>query len=161
MDRFVSHFVNKLDAKGRVSLPAPFRAMLLKDGYDGLYVHPALGQPTLDCGGGRLIAELEQLVKRFPAYSRERELLSTAVFGMSQQVKLDGEGRFVVSDLMRSHAGVTDSIVFLGLDHKFQIWSPERFAQHRAAAAAQMQDVLNLLSAIPQAASSSQAAVSP
>ncbi len=149
MDRFVSHFTNRLDAKGRVSLPAPFRASLVKDGHDGIYVHPALGQPTLDCGGGRLIAELEQLLKRFPAYSRERDLLSTAVFGMSQQVKLDGEGRFVVSELMRDHAGITDAVVFVGLDHKFQMWSPERFAERQAAASAQMQGLLDLLGGFP------------
>jgi MraZ protein len=149
MDRFVSHFTNRLDAKGRVSLPAPFRALLAKDGFDGIYIHPALGQPTLDCGGQRLISELEALVKRFPAYSRERELLSTSVFGMSQQVKLDGEGRFVVTDMMRSHAGISDTIVFVGLDHKFQVWSPERFAGRQTAAAAQMQSVLDLLSALP------------
>jgi MraZ protein len=149
MDRFVSQFTNRLDAKGRVSLPAPFRSLMLKDGSDSIYVHPALGQPTLDCGGGRLIGELEALVKRFPAYSRERELISTAVFGMSQQVKLDGEGRFMVTDLMRRHAGVTESVVFVGMDHKFQIWSPERFAEREAAAAAQMQTVVDLFSAVP------------
>jgi MraZ protein len=149
MDRFVSHFSNRLDAKGRVSLPAPFRSLLAKDGADSIYIHPALGQPTLDCGGQRLIGELEALVRRFPAYSRERELLSTSVFGMSQQAKLDGEGRFVVTDLMRQHAGISDTIVFVGLDHKFQIWSPERFAERQAAASAQMQGLLDLLSALP------------
>jgi MraZ protein len=154
MDRFVSHFTNRLDAKGRVSLPAPFRSLLAKDGWDAIYIHPALGQPTLDCGGQRLIAELEQLVGRFPAYSRERELISTSVFGMSQQAKLDGEGRFLVTDTMRQHAGITDSIVFVGLDHKFQIWAPERFAERQTAAASHMQGVLDLLSALPTEAAS-------
>jgi MraZ protein len=149
MDRFISHFTNRLDAKGRVSLPASFRSLLQKDGFDGLYVHPALEQPTLDCGGSRLITELENLVKRFPAYSRERELLSTAVFGMGQQVKWDGEGRIVVTDLMRSQAGISDSVVFVGLDHKFQLWSPERFAERQTAASAKMQDVIDLLSVQP------------
>jgi MraZ protein len=149
MDRFVSHVTNRLDAKGRVSLPAPFRALLQKDGVDSIYVHPALDQPTLDCGGTRLVAELQALVQRFPAYSRERELLATAVFGMSQQVKLDGEGRFIVPDIMRSHAGITDQIVFVGLDSKFQIWSPERFAVRQKAALSQMQGLLDRLGAMP------------
>jgi MraZ protein len=149
MNRFVSHVINRLDAKGRVSLPAPFRALLQQDGADSIYVHPALDQPTLDCGGTRLMRELEALVARFPAYSRERELLSTAVFGMSQQVRLDGEGRFVLTDMMRAHAGITDQIVFVGLDHKFQIWSPERFAERQKAALAQMQGLLDRLGAMP------------
>jgi MraZ protein len=149
MDRFVSHVTNRLDAKGRVSLPAPFRTLLQKDGVDSIYAHPALDQPTLDCGGTRLIAELQALMSRFPAYSRERELLATAVFGMSQQVKLDGEGRFIVTDMMRAHAGITDQIVFVGLDSKFQIWSPERFAERQKAALQQMQGLLDRLGAMP------------
>jgi MraZ protein len=152
MDRFVSHVTNRLDAKGRVSLPAAFRAILQKDGVDHIYVHPALDQPTLDCGGLRLVRELEALVQRFPAYSRERELLSTAVFGMSQQVRLDGEGRLILTDLMRGHAGITDQVVFVGLDHKFQIWSPERFAERQKAALAQMQGLLDRLGAMPAGA---------
>ena len=47
MDRFVSNFTNRVDAKGRVSIPAPFRAVLARDGFEGLYVHPALDAPAL------------------------------------------------------------------------------------------------------------------
>ncbi len=149
MDRFVAHYTNRLDAKGRVSLPAPFRALLLKDGLEALHVHPALGLPTYDCGGQRLLSELDQLVARFPAYSRERELIAHRVFGSSLQLKLDGEGRFVVPDVMRFHAGITDAIVFVGMGYKFQIWSPERFAEREAAAEAQMQALLDRLSSMP------------
>lgn len=149
MDRFVSHVTNRLDAKGRVSLPAPFRALLQKDGVDSIYVHPALDLPTLDCGGSQLLLKLEALVARFPAYSRERELLATAVFGMSQQVRLDGEGRFIVTDMMRNHAGISDQVVFVGLDHKFQIWSPERFAERQKAAVERMQGLLDRLGTMP------------
>jgi MraZ protein len=149
MDRFLSHVTNRLDAKGRVSLPAPFRALLQKEGADAIYVHPALDQPTLDCGGSRLVSELQALVSRFPAYSRERDLLATAVFGMSQQVKLDGEGRFIVTDMMRTHAGITDQIVFVGIDSKFQMWSPERFAERQKAALDRMKGLLDRLSAMP------------
>ena len=39
MDRFVSSFTNRLDAKGRVSIPAPFRQALAKDGFEGVQVH--------------------------------------------------------------------------------------------------------------------------
>jgi MraZ protein len=149
MDRFLSHVTNRLDAKGRISLPAPFRALLQREGADSIYIHPALDQPTLDCGGSRLVSELQSLVSRFPAYSRERELLATAVFGMSQQVKLDGEGRFIVTDMMRAHAGIEDQIVFVGLDHKFQIWSPKRFAERQKAALDRMQGLLDMLGAMP------------
>src|SRR5882724_7891968 len=51
MDRFVSHYTLRLDAKGRVSIPAPFRAVLARDGFEGLYCYPTLDRPALDAGG--------------------------------------------------------------------------------------------------------------
>ena len=62
MDRFVSHYTLRLDAKGRVSIPAPFRAVLARDGYEGIYCYPALGRPALDAGGHALLAEIETLI---------------------------------------------------------------------------------------------------
>ena len=59
MNRFVSNFTNRLDAKGRVSIPAPFRAVLARDGFEGLYVHPALDAPALDAGGNSLLNEID------------------------------------------------------------------------------------------------------
>ena len=75
MDRFVSHYTLRLDAKGRVSIPAPFRAVLARDGFDGLYCYPALDRPALDAGGNALLAEIEALIARYPPYSDEREQL--------------------------------------------------------------------------------------
>ncbi len=62
MDRFLSHYLLRLDAKGRVSVPAPFRALLERDGFNGLYCHPALDRPALDAGGTALLAENEALI---------------------------------------------------------------------------------------------------
>ena len=51
MDRFLSSAVNRIDAKGRVSVPAPFRAVVQKRGYQDLYALRALDVPALDVGG--------------------------------------------------------------------------------------------------------------
>src|SRR3954452_6514124 len=78
MDRFVSNVTSRLDAKGRVSIPAPFRAVLARDGFEGLYVHPALDAPALDAGGNTLMAEIEAFLLGFSPYSEERDRLATA-----------------------------------------------------------------------------------
>src|SRR5579872_4710407 len=134
MDRFVSHYMLRLDAKGRVSVPASFRAVLARDGFDGLYCYPALDRPALDAGGNALLAEIEALIGSLSPYSEERERFSLALYGTSETLKIDGEGRVVIADALRTHAGIGDAVVFVGLGHKFQIWEPGRFRTELAEA---------------------------
>jgi MraZ protein len=134
MDRFVSHHVLRLDAKGRVSVPASFRAVLRRDGFDGLYCYPALDRPALDVGGNALLAEIEALIAGFPPYSAQREEFSLALYGTSETLKIDGEGRVVLTDAHKTHAGIKNTVIFVGLGHKFRIWEPRRFRAELAEA---------------------------
>jgi len=127
MDRFVSHYRLRLDAKGRVSVPASFRAVLAHDGFDGLYCHPALDRPALDAGGNALLAEIEALIAGFLPYSEQREQFSLALYGTSETLKFDAEGRVALSEPLKTHAGITEAVTFVGLGHKFRIWEPDRF----------------------------------
>ena len=134
MDRFVSHYMLRLDAKGRVSVPASFRAVLARDGFDGLYCHPALDRPALDAGGNALLTEIETLVGSFQPYADQREQLALALYGTSETLKLDGEGRVVLTETLKAHAGIADTVTFVGLGHKFRIWEPSRFRAELAEA---------------------------
>ncbi len=134
MDRFVSHYMLRLDAKGRVSVPASFRAVLARDGFDGLYCYPALDRPALDAGGNALLAEIEALIAGFSPYSDQREQFSLALYGTSETLKFDGEGRVLLSDGLKTHAGITEAVSFVGLGHKFRLWEPGRFRAELAEA---------------------------
>jgi MraZ protein len=134
MDRYVSHYTLRLDAKGRVSIPAPFRAVLARDGFDGLYCYPTLDRPALDAGGNGLMAEIDALVSRFSPFSEEREQFSAALFCPSEILKVDAEGRVVLSEAHKEHAGIVDAVAFAGLGYKFQIWEPGRFRAELAEA---------------------------
>src|SRR3954463_3772934 len=134
MDRFVSHYALRLDAKGRVSIPASFRAALARDGFEGLYCYPALDRPALDAGGNALLSEIYALITRFSPYSEEREQFSAALYSTSEHLKVDGEGRVVLSEELKTHAGIADAVAFAGLGHKFQIWEPGRFRAELAEA---------------------------
>jgi MraZ protein len=146
MDRFVAHYTTRLDAKGRVSIPAAYRLLLDKEGYDGLFLCPAMADPALDCGGQALINDIDTLLNAFPSYSEERDLLSTALLGRSQILKRDQEGRIVVTDFMREVTGLTDSVTFVGHGNKFQIWEPTCFAAHAATAVQRLPDLRRRLS---------------
>lgn len=136
MNRFVSNATLRLDSKGRVSIPAAFRAVLARDGFEGLYCYPTLDQTAVDAGGNALLAEIERLIDQFPPYTPEREQFSVALYGTSETLRIDGEGRVVLSEELKSHAGITDAVTFVGLGHKFQIWEPQRFRMHLATATA-------------------------
>jgi MraZ protein len=134
MDLYVSNYTLRLDAKGRVSVPASFRAVLARDGFEGLYCYPTLDRPALDAGGNALLSEIDALIARFPPYSEEREQFSAALYGTSETLKLDGEGRVVLTEPLKAHAGISEAIAFVGLGHKFQIWEPGRFRAELAEA---------------------------
>jgi MraZ protein len=134
MDRFVASFTLRLDSKGRVSIPGPFRSVLARDGFEGLYCYPALDRPAIDAGGNALMAEIEALIGRFAPFSNEREQLALALYGTSETLRIDGEGRVVLSENLKRHAGITDAVAFVGLGQKFQIWEPGRFGKEFAEA---------------------------
>ena len=125
MDRFLSHFTNRFDAKGRISVPAPFRAVLAKDGFDGLFVHPSLDAPALDCGGNALLernrraARIRCRLIRASARTWRRRCSARA-----RSCALDSEGRIVLSERPARRLALTDEAAFVGHGHKFQIWEP-------------------------------------
>jgi MraZ protein len=147
VDRFYSHFILKLDAKGRVSVPAPFRAVLSRDGVDSLFCYPALDRPAVEAGGTLLMREIEDLIGRFPPFSDEREQFATALYGTSEIVKMDAEGRMTLSDPLKDHAGIMDAVAFVGLGHKFQIWAPDRFSARLSEATGKMRSLKKRLGA--------------
>jgi len=152
MERFVSTFTNKIDAKGRVSIPAPFRAVLERDGYahgsaGGIYCYPALEARALDAGGERLATKIDGLLAGLPDYSDERDELSVALYGDVHVLSLDQDGRIVLPDALRAHAGVSGQIAFVGLGDKFQMWEPARFAERHARAREKAQDHRRLFGA--------------
>ena len=141
LERFVSHFTNRLDAKGRVSIPAPFRAVLARDGMEGLYLYQSLHVPALDCGGHGLMGEIEDLLNMLPPYSEEWDVFATALYGPSEILKVDGEGRIVLSETCRAYAGIGSEVVFVGLGRKFQIWEPGRFQAYLGEARSRVSDL--------------------
>jgi MraZ protein len=147
VDRFFSHFILRLDAKGRVSVPAPFRSVLSREGAEGLYCYPALDRPAVEAGGRALMAEIEDLIARFPPFSEEREQFATALYGTSETLKIDSEGRVTLTDHLKDHAGIMDAVAFVGLGHKFQIWAPDRFSARLSEATGKMRALRKRLGA--------------
>jgi len=141
MDEFLSTFTNRLDAKGRVSIPAPFRAVLVRDGFEGLYCCPTLDAQAIDAGGNRLRDLIRASLARFEPFSAEHEDLATTLIGESEVLNIDAEGRVVLSESLKSHAGITTQVTFVGQGSKFQMWEPSRFSARRDEAKNRVRDI--------------------
>jgi len=129
---FLSSFVNKIDKKGRVSVPASFRGALGADS-SGIVVFRSLQLNALE---GCSIAHLEllsQSLERLDLPPETLELIETTIFGGSVQIPFDGEGRVSLPHSLMDNAGITDEVVFVGRRKTFQMWAPSAFAAHDEA----------------------------
>lgn len=149
MDGFVATYSNRLDAKGRVSVPAPFRTVLGRDGQDGVYCYPALDRPAIDGGGARLQHAIADRLAVFETFSDDHESLATAFYGESRVLKIDPDGRVILPEEFRAYAGIGDTAVFVGQGYKFQIWEPARFAERQRETRAHLRDVTRNLGRAP------------
>ena len=128
MPPFVSTFTNKLDAKGRVSIPAPYRQILAQQEMGLLYCIPSFVSPSLEAFGNTLLNQFQQRLDKYdPLFSENYDDEAQAVLAAAQPLNFDDEGRVRLPEDLIAHAGITDRVVFVGLGQKFQMWDPVRF----------------------------------
>lgn len=108
--------------------------MLTRDGFEGLFATPSFEAQAVDCGGNALLREIESLLSPFSAGSHDWEAFAATLYGQSEILKIDGEGRIVVSEGIKVHAGIASEITFVGMGRKFQLWEPGRFRAYLAEA---------------------------
>lgn len=136
MERFLGTHAKRIDAKGRVSIPASFRAVLVADRLEGPFVAAALGLPAVEAGGRALIAAIDARLSAHQPFSAEHTALATVLLGRSEALAVDSEGRVILPDWIRVATGIDREVVFVGLGDRFQIWEPDRFAVHEKEARA-------------------------
>jgi MraZ protein len=127
---FLSTFVNKVDRKGRVSVPATFRTALAGQAFNGIVAYRSFRLPTVEASGIDRMEEMSARLDSLEQFSEEHENLSI-IFADSQQLPFDGEGRIVLPESLCAHAGITESAAFVGLGRTFQIWEPEALKRHQ------------------------------
>mgnify|MGYP000400987440 FL=1 len=131
VDRFLSNAVNRIDSKGRVSVPALFRNVLQRRGLGELYALQAIDMPAIDAGGMDLLERYETRLAQDDPFLRSSDDMSIFCHGDGAFLKPDSEGRINVTDFVREHTGITDEVAFVGRGHFFQMWEPERFRAFR------------------------------
>jgi MraZ protein len=136
MTHFLGTHQNRLDAKGRVSVPAQFRSALKNGGETAtqLVLRPSHQHPCIEAWPAPVFAALAEPLNRLEMFSPAHEDLSAALYADAFPVESDKEGRIVLPDHLVSHAGLQDTVVFMGLGRTFQIWEPAAAERRRAEA---------------------------
>lgn len=134
MALFLSTFVNRIDRKGRVSVPAPFRQALQGQSFHGLVVFRSYKFPAIDAFGFDRMEQLSASVDTLDLFSDRQDDLTATIFADARQLAFDGEGRVMLPADLVAHAGLDDAAAFVGRGPTFQIWNPQSFRQHQDAA---------------------------
>ena len=132
MGLFLSTAVNKVDKKGRVSVPSNFRNVISALQFNGVILFPSHHYPCLEGFGIDYIQEISDRLDTFDLFSSEQDDLATTIFGESVQLPFDADGRIILPQDLRHHADISDQANFVGLGQKFQIWHPDAFAKRKA-----------------------------
>ncbi len=127
MALFLSTYTNKVDKKGRVSVPATFRAALSAGpaAQQGFVAYPSFTSPAVEGCSHDFMAQLAQSAESFDAFSPEQDVFNSLIFAESKPLSWDPEGRIMLPEEFMAHAGITDSCAFVGKGNTFQLWEPE------------------------------------
>ncbi len=126
MDLFVSKYINKIDKKGRVSLPSSFRNVLPKPSRNEIILYKSIKTQSIEgCGVGRL-KEIAKRINNLDFFSEDYDDFSTSIFSEIITTNIDKEGRFLIPEEFKLYAGIKTEAAFFGQGHYFQIWEPKK-----------------------------------
>ncbi len=131
---FIDTFVNKIDRKGRVSVPATFRAALAAQVFQGIVAFPSFKFPALHCAGMDWMSSLIDSTANVDLFSPEHDDLTASLFSDAKQLPFDGEGRVLLPESLCAHAHLSESAAFAGRGRYFEIWEPKALEDYKAEA---------------------------
>ena len=131
---FLSSFENKIDKKGRVSVPATFRSYINTLGYNGFISYPSFNHSALEACSQDRIEKLSSTIDSLNPFEEKRDYFATSVLSESESHQFDTEGRVSISEKLLNHAKIKNNVLFVGLGRTFQIWEPTNFEKFRANA---------------------------
>lgn len=140
MTLFLSTFINKLDKKGRVSVPISFRQALAGQAFQGIVAFRSYKLPAIEGMGINRMERLRDSVDQLDLFSEAQDDLTATIFADAQMLAFDGDGRVVLPQILFEHAKIKDTAAFVGRGATFQIWNPEDFAAHQSEVRKRVQE---------------------
>ena len=124
---FLSTFNNKIDVKGRVSMPANFRDIIAKGGENNVVIYKSLSKKCLEGCSQENIEKLQSAIDKFDPFSSERDAFETAIFAESIALDIDKDGRINIPKRYTQYANIETVALFVGKGKTFEIWNPDDY----------------------------------
>ena len=131
---FLSTYENKLDKKGRVSVPASFRSYLSNMGYNGIVCFPSFNNQSIEAWPQDRIEKISNAIDTLNPFEDKKDYFATSILSESINLQFDGEGRILITEKLLRHAKIKNSILFVGQGKTFQIWDTTNFEKFRVIA---------------------------
>ena len=131
---FLSSYENKLDKKGRVSVPASFRSHLSNLGYNGVICYPSFNNQSIEAWPQDRIEKISNTIDSLNPFEEKRDFFATSILSESINLQFDSEGRISLTPKLLKHAKIKNSMVFVGQGKTFQIWEPTIFEKFKVNA---------------------------
>ena len=128
---FLSTYENRLDKKGRVSVPAPFRSYLSNLGYNGIICYPSFNNQSIEAWPQDRIEKISNTIDSLSPFEEKRDFFATSILSESINLQFDSEGRISLPIKLLKHAKIKNSMVFVGQGKIFQIWEPTIFEKFK------------------------------
>jgi len=148
--RFRGESHHKVDAKGRVSIPALFRRVLeaadpnwhMGQCPELVIVYGDHHRKFLECYTIEAIEEVDSKIDALPRGGMERKMLQRLFHGQSFPTSVDETGRLVLPMKLRQKIELEDEAFFIAAGDTFQIWKPETYQSEEVTKTQEWQNTL-------------------
>ena len=131
---FLSTYENRLDKKGRVSVPATFRSYVSNLGYNGVICFPSFNNQSIEAWSQDRIEKISNSIDALNPFEEKKDFFATSILSESINLQFDSEGRISLSLKLLKHAKIKNSMLFVGQGKTFQIWEPTTFEKFKITA---------------------------
>ena len=131
---FLSTFENKIDKKGRVSVPASFRSYLSNLGYNGVICYPSFNNNCIEAWPQDRIEKISNAIDSLNPFEEKKDYFATSILSESTNLQFDSEGRILITSKLLKHAKIKNVVLFVGKGKTFQIWEPSNYEKFKVTA---------------------------
>tara|TARA_B100000963_G_scaffold278157_1_gene246546 strand:+ start:183 stop:638 length:456 start_codon:yes stop_codon:yes gene_type:complete len=131
---FLSTFENKLDKKGRVSVPSSFRSFLSNLGYNGVVCYPSFNNNCIEAWPQDRIEKISNAIDSLSPFEEKKDYFATSILAESINLQFDSEGRILLTNKLLKHAKIKNRMLFVGQGKTFQIWEPSNYEKFKVTA---------------------------